>query len=257
MTGVAISVEGVSKKFRYWTERPSSLKSSLVQWSQGKRPHAAWHEFWALEEVSLNVRPGEFIGILGRNGSGKSTLLKMIAGIYQPTQGRIVTHGRIAPLIELGAGFHPELSGYENIFLVASILGLGRKETMQAVDSILAFAELGERVHMPIRKFSTGMLVRLGFSIATHIDAPILLVDEVLAVGDEAFQSKCIRRICELRDQGRAVILVTHDTEAVLKYCERACVINERRVVFDGDPTQAVRVYREAVSSNGNVASNA
>ena len=248
-----ISVVGVSKKFKYWSDRPQSLKTALVSLTKGKKEKAHWEEFWALQNISLEVKAGEFIGIMGRNGSGKSTLLKLIAGIYQPTLGTIHTHGRLAPLIELGAGFHPELTGYENLFLLASILGLGKRETEAAAPAILEFAELGDLIHMPIRKFSTGMLVRLGFSIATHLNARVLLVDEVLAVGDKNFQDKCLKRILELRAGGCAIVLVTHDPQAVLDHCERAIVIDRHEKIHDGSPQEAVATYLRVVNETDSI----
>jgi ABC-type polysaccharide/polyol phosphate transport system ATPase subunit len=243
----AIDVSHVSKHFHYWNDRPNSLKSKLIALMRGGSLIAKPERFQALEDVSLTIHKGEFVGIMGRNGSGKSTLLKLIAGIYAPNQGTIAVQGRIAPLIELGAGFHPELSGYENIFLMASILGLGRKATNEVLAEILAFADIGDLVHMPIRKFSTGMLVRLGFAIATHTGADTLLVDEVLAVGDMAFQERCLKRIHTLRERGCTVVLVTHDPAAVEKHCERAIVIDRKKVIFDGDTRTAVASYQRVI----------
>lgn len=196
-----ISVQNVSKRFRYWSDRPTSIKSALVDLVRGRFQAGQIQSFQCLENISFDIYPGEFVGIMGKNGAGKSTLLKMISGIYTPTSGRIVIRERIAPLIELGAGFNGELSGYENIFLNAAILGFGRKAAFEALESIITFSELGDKIHMPVKNYSSGMLVRLGFSIATHLDAPILLIDEVLAVGDHQFQQKCLAKIRELHQE--------------------------------------------------------
>lgn len=241
-----IHARGLTKRFQYWSERPSTLKTFLVNVARGKFNFGEKKEFLAFEDVNFDIRKGEFVGIMGRNGAGKSTLLKLISGIYTPTKGEVVSHGRIAPLIELGAGFHPDLSGYENIFLNASILGFGRKETEAALPQILEFAEIGEKIHMPVKKYSSGMLVRLGFSVATHLEAPILLVDEVLAVGDAGFREKCLRKIDELHDAGRTIVLVTHHADQVLKHCSRCIVIGDQRKLYDGPPEQGVTIYLEA-----------
>jgi ABC-type polysaccharide/polyol phosphate transport system ATPase subunit len=182
---------------------------------------------------------------MGRNGAGKSTLLKLIAGIYFPSSGSIKVSGQIAPLIELGAGFHPELSGYENIFLNAAILGHGRKASMDALPRILEFSELSEKIYMPVKNYSSGMLVRLAFSIAVNFPAPILLIDEILAVGDAGFQAKCLQKIDELHKEGRTIILITHDPSAVMRHCNRCIVIEKQEKIYDGTPEEGSRIYRE------------
>ncbi len=242
----SIRVENLSKKFRYWDDRPNSIKTLLVNLMKGQFAIGQTREFECLSQVSFEVYPGEFIGVMGKNGAGKSTLMKLICGIYTPSSGKIEINGSIAPLIELGAGFHGELSGYENIFLNAAVLGFGRKVTLEAVPSILEFAELGEKIYMPVKNYSSGMLVRLGFAIATHLEAPILLVDEVLAVGDVGFQAKCINKIRELHEKGRTIILITHSPEAVLNHCQRCIVIADRKMVYDGEVATGVEIYREA-----------
>lgn len=240
-----IRVKNVSKDFTYWSDRPTSLKTVLVNALKGKLDFGNKTQFAALKEVSFDIHPGDFIGIMGRNGAGKSTLMKLIAGIYTPTNGTIEVEGQIAPLIELGAGFHPDLSGYENIFLNASVLGFGRKITMAAVPQILEFSELGEKIYMPVKNYSSGMMVRLGFSIATHLTAPILLIDEMLAVGDAGFQEKSLAKIKSLHQEGRTVILVTHDASAVENHCNRSIVISQQEKVYDGAPQPAVQLYRD------------
>jgi ABC-type polysaccharide/polyol phosphate transport system ATPase subunit len=242
-----ISVRDVSKRFRLWSERPDSLKTVLVDLLRGKARIGKRTSFEALREVSFDIGPGEFVGIMGRNGAGKSTLLKLIAGIYTPTSGKIEVRKQLAPLIELGAGFHPDLSGHENIFLNAAILGYGRKATLEALPRILDFAELGEHIWMPVKNYSSGMLVRLGFSIAAQLTAPIVLIDEVLAVGDAGFQKKCLARIHELHSEGRTIVLVTHDAGAVQAHCKRCIVIDQHAKVFDGPADQGVALYRKLV----------
>lgn len=243
-----IRVSQVSKKFRYWTDQPKSLKSVLVDMTRGRfLKRGTRHEFSALHEVSFEIKSGEFVGIMGRNGAGKSTLLKLLSGIYTPTAGTIAVEGVITPLIELGAGFHHELSGYENIFLNAAILGVGRAATLAAIPKIHEFSELGEKLHMPVKNYSSGMLVRLGFSIAAHLPSPILLIDEVLAVGDAGFQEKCIAKIRSLNSEGCTIVLITHDPNAVLQNCSRCIVIDRQRKVYDGPVAEGVKTYIEAV----------
>lgn len=249
MSASIIRLNHVDKRFQYWSDRPSSVKTILVQTLKGQLDFGQKKTFSALENVSFEIEAGEFVGIMGRNGAGKSTILKLICGIYHPTHGTIDVGAPIAPLIELGAGFHGDLSGYENIFLNAAILGFGRKATLEAVPKILEFSELGDKIHMPVKKYSSGMLVRLGFSVATHLAAPILLIDEVLAVGDAGFQEKCLKKIQDLHQEGRTIILVTHDSKAVKKHCSRCIVIANRVKSYDGPPEAGVEQYLEAVKS--------
>ena len=244
----SLSVQNISKSFEYWTERTTSLKTVLTSWAKGNwsRGRREWIE--VLKEVSFDIFPGEFVGIMGRNGAGKSTILKLICGIYTPDSGKITHSGTIAPLIELGAGFHPELSGYENIFLNSSVLGFGKAATEAALPGIIEFSELSEMINMPVKHYSSGMLVRLGFSIATHLKAPILLVDEVLAVGDASFQAKSLKKIKELHEEGRTIILVTHSPDAVRAHCNRCIVISQHQKIFDGPPAEGSQVYLDTVS---------
>lgn len=244
-----IRVKNLSKKFTYFSDRPTSLKTYLVNLLSGKFEFGSKETFGVLDDVSFDIFAGEFVGIMGRNGAGKSTILKIICGIYSPTSGSITVSGPIAPLIELGAGFNGDLSGYENVFLNASILGFGRKVSMEALPKILEFAELGEMIHMPVKNYSSGMLVRLGFAIATHLTAPILLVDEFLAVGDVGFQAKCLKKIEELHKSGRTIVFVTHDPGAVKTHCTRCIVIDHQKKVFDGSPQIGADIYVGAVTS--------
>lgn len=245
-----IEVRNVSKRFRYWSERPNSVKTFLVDLLKGKVRRGERQELWTLRDVSFDIYPGEFLGIMGRNGAGKSTLLKLICGIYQPTAGQIRVGAPIAPLIELGAGFHPDLSGYENIFLNAAILGFGRKATLEAIPRIMEFSELEEKIYMPVKNYSSGMLVRLGFSISTHLTAPIILIDEILAVGDAAFQEKCLKKIHALHDEGRTIVLITHAPGQVKDHCNRCIVIDQQRKIYDGPAAEGTVAYMNAVHAH-------
>ncbi len=244
-----IQVQNLTKKFRFWSDRPTSIKTVLVDSLRGKFKFGKKEQFTALEDVSFDIYPGEFVGIMGRNGAGKSTLLKLITGIYTPTSGSIQVNQAIAPLIELGAGFDGDLSGYENIFLNAAILGLGKNATEAALPEILDFSELADKIYMPVKNYSSGMLVRLGFSIAVNLPSPIVLVDEVLAVGDVGFQEKCIKKIRSLHSQGRTLVLITHSPIAVRQVCQRCIVIDHRKKVFDGAVEEGIQVYLKAVQS--------
>lgn len=241
----SIEVVQLNKKFRTNFSGAGSLKTLLVGLGKGQPKRTARKEFSVLSNISFTIHEGEFVGIMGRNGAGKSTLLKLITGIYEPTSGYIKVRGTIAPLIELGAGFNPELSGYENIFLNSAILGFGLEATKKAVPDILNFAGLGEHIYSPVRNYSSGMLVRLGFSIATHLDAPVLLVDEVLAVGDLEFQAKCIKKIKELHEMNRTIILITHSPDSVRDHCSRCVVIDQARLIFDGSAIEGANLYEE------------
>ena len=238
MGTASVEIQDVSKKFRLYKEKPSSLKARLIS----ARMRA--DDFWALRDVSFDIEPGQSVGLIGPNGSGKTTLLKMIAGILRPTSGRVVTRGRIAALLELGAGFHPELTGRENVYLNAAFLGLSRKETERVYDDIVAFAELEEFMDNQVKFYSSGMLVRLGFAVAVHVDPAILLVDEVLAVGDEAFQHKCLDRVRRFQRDGRTIIFVTHAVDLVRQICDRAVMLDHGSIHSQGAPDQVVRDFR-------------
>jgi ABC-type polysaccharide/polyol phosphate transport system ATPase subunit len=234
----SVEIRDVSKKFRLYKEKPSSLKARLIS----ARMRA--EDFWALRDVSFDIQPGESVGLIGPNGSGKTTLLKMIAGILRPTSGSVITRGRIAALLELGAGFHPELTGRENVYLNAAFLGLSRKETDAVYDEIVAFAELEDFMDNQVKFYSSGMLVRLGFAVAVHVDPATLLVDEVLAVGDEAFQHKCLDRIRRFQRDGRTIIFVTHAVDLVRQICDRAVMLDHGSIHSQGVPDQVVRDFR-------------
>jgi ABC-type polysaccharide/polyol phosphate transport system ATPase subunit len=208
----------------------------------------AYDEFWALRDVSFTVEQGEAVGVIGPNGAGKSTLLKLLSEISAPTAGEIRLYGRLSALIEVGSGFHPELTGRENVFLSGSILGMRRAEIVAKLDQIIDFADIGDFIDAPVKWYSSGMYVRLGFAIAAHLDPQILLVDEALAVGDEAFQRKCHDRISSLLEAGKTIIFISHDLLSVERLCDRALLMQHGRVALDGSPAEVVAAYRRAVA---------
>ncbi len=240
---VAISFANVSKRFILHHERARSFQELAL--GLLRRNNRSREEFWALRDVSFVVEHGETVGIIGPNGAGKSTVLKLISRIIEPTSGRIAVNGRVGALLELGAGFHPDLTGRENIYLNGSILGLSRAEIRRRLDDIIGFAELERFIDVPVKHYSSGMYVRLGFSVAVHTDPEILLVDEVLAVGDAAFQRKCLERINELRRVGVTVLFVSHSAEAVRTLCTRALWLENGRLVADDVPEAVVLRYLE------------
>ncbi len=206
-----------------------------------------FQDFWALSDVEFDVRTGETFGIIGRNGSGKSTLLKCIAGILQPTSGQIVVRGQVAAMLELGAGFQPELSGRDNIYLNASLLGLSRRDIARRFDDIVQFAELEDFIDNQVRFYSSGMYVRLGFAVAVNVEPDVLLIDEVLAVGDERFQEKCLDRIHEFQTEGRTIVVVSHSAAMLRQICDRVVVLENGKVVTVGPPGEAIRAFRDCL----------
>jgi ABC-2 type transport system ATP-binding protein len=239
----AIEISDISKSFRLYREKPSSVKQRLLV-TKSKA-----EDFWALHDVSFEVPQGASIGLIGHNGSGKTTLLKCIAGILRPTAGTIRYRGRMAALLELGAGFHPELTGRENVYLNASFLGLTRRDTELVYDDIVAFAELQDFMDNQVKFYSSGMLVRLGFAVAVHVDPEILLIDEVLAVGDESFQQRCVDRVRQFQGEGRTIVLVTHALDTVVDVCDRAVMLDHGRLHMDGEPGEVVRELRHRLLS--------
>lgn len=226
----AVIVENVSKEFILRHNRAMGLKTRfLALFHKSKRERR--EHFLALDDVSFTLEQGEALGLLGHNGSGKSTLLQMIAGILQPTKGRITTHGRVAPLIQLGVGFNPELTGYENIFLNASLYGFLNKDIRPKVKDIIEFSELGNFIDTPLKHYSSGMQMRLGFAVAVHLQPDILLADEILAVGDQAFQEKCLAKIVAMRNNGMSLILVTHSTEQVEIFCDKSVRLEHGKII--------------------------
>lgn len=240
---VVVRVEGVTKEFV--VRKDNSLKERIVH--AGRRGRAHKQQYTAVNGVDLEISAGTTVGLLGPNGSGKSTLLKLIGGIVSPTAGRVLTRGRMAALLELGAGFHPDLSGRENVFLNASIMGLSRAETEARFDEILEFSGIGDFIDTQVKFYSSGMFVRLAFAVAVHTDPDVLLVDEVLAVGDEAFQRKCMERIARFRSEGRTIVLVSHSASQVQELCDRGIVLKDGEMVFDGDVNDAVAALRDVL----------
>ena len=241
---LAIVVEDLHEVFRIYTERPPGIKERLYRFRRSN-----YYDFHALKGVSLQIRHGESVGLIGHNGSGKSTLLKCLARILPADQGRVETSGRISTLLELGAGFHQELSGRENIYMNGAILGLSRTQIDDAFDSIVDFAGVRDFIDQPVRNYSSGMYVRLGFAVAVHVDPDILLVDEVLSVGDAVFQEKSLARMRAFNQHGKTVVMVSHDLSAIEALCERTIVLDHGRVVFDGPTEAAIERYEEIVSS--------
>jgi ABC-2 type transport system ATP-binding protein/lipopolysaccharide transport system ATP-binding protein len=239
----AIVVDHVSKKFRLYLDRPGSIKEAFT-----KARFARYEDLWALQDVSFEVQPGSVYGLVGHNGSGKSSLLRLIAGIQRPTEGRVETHGRISALLELGAGFHPELTGRENVYLNASILGIGRRETDAIFDDIVEFAGLAEFIDSPVKHYSSGMFVRLGFAVAVHVDPQILIVDEVIAVGDEEFQRRCFDHLFTLRQRGVTILFVTHSLDLVRKMCDRAAWLDHGVLRAEGPANEVVHSYLAEVN---------
>jgi ABC-type polysaccharide/polyol phosphate transport system ATPase subunit len=237
---LAISVRGLHEVFRIYHERPPGIKERMYRFRRSR-----YEEFHALDGIDIDVRHGETVALIGHNGSGKSTLLKCIAKILPADEGEVVVNGRVATLLELGAGFHEELSGRENVYLNGAILGLSRKEIDAAFDAIVDFAEIGKFIDSPVRNYSSGMYVRLGFAIAVHVDPDVLLVDEVLSVGDASFQEKSMARMRSFSERGKTVVLVSHDLGAVAALCERTLVLNRGKIVFDGPTEGALDLYHQ------------
>jgi len=240
---VVVRVDDVTKQFT--VRKDNSLKERIVH--AGRRGRAHKQEYTAVDGVSLEILAGTTVGLLGPNGSGKSTLLKLIGGIVSPTTGSVLTRGRMAALLELGAGFHPDLSGRENVFLNASIMGMSPAETAARFDEILEFSGIGDFIDTQVKFYSSGMFVRLAFAVAVHTDPDVLLVDEVLAVGDEAFQRKCMERIMRFRSEGRTIVLVSHSAAQVQELCDRGIVLKDGQMVFDGDVNDAVSALRDVL----------
>jgi lipopolysaccharide transport system ATP-binding protein len=272
MSEIAIKCEGLSKEYRigeresYKALRDVIAEAAAAPYhrlrqaiSNGNGNHAlgaqraaAADRFWALKDVSLEVRQGEVVGIIGRNGAGKSTLLKILSRITKPTRGRAEIRGRVGSLLEVGTGFHPELTGRENIYLNAAILGMRRAEIERKFDDIVAFAEVEKFIDTPVKRYSSGMYVRLAFAVAAHMETEILLVDEVLAVGDSAFQKKCLGKMGEVAQEGRTVLFVSHNTQAIAQLTERCVLFSKGGVVFDGDTTAGIALYLdEEVKASG------
>jgi ABC-type polysaccharide/polyol phosphate transport system ATPase subunit len=242
-----IVVDRVSRSFRVYPKAQRTLKDVFVS-----RGRIAAREVQALRDVSLSVEPGGAVGLVGRNGSGKTTLLKIVSGIIKPTSGRVEATGRIASLLELGAGFHQDFTGRENVYLNGSIHGLSRARVREVMDEIVAFAELEQFIDLPVRTYSSGMYMRLGFSVAAHIQSDVLLLDEVFAVGDEQFQRKCFGKIAEFKNRGGTILFVSHDAQAVERLCDRAVLLRQGEVAFDGPTREAIAAYRQLLAADAN-----
>ena len=241
----AIEVRNMSKQFKVEYDKANTLKTKLIFWNR-KKPE--FHQ--VLNNINLNIKKGETVALIGVNGSGKSTLLKLMTKIIYPTKGTIETDGKLTSLLELGAGFHPDFTGRENIYFNASIFGLTKKEIDARIDDIIEFSELGEFIDNPIRTYSSGMYMRLAFSVAINVDAEILLIDEILAVGDQHFQEKCYNKLRELRDSNKTIVIVTHSLEIVKDLCTRVIWIYKGELRLDGDPTYVVDEYLEQVAQD-------
>jgi len=238
----AIILENVSVRYRLPSERIGTLKEYAIRLLQRRLKH---REFWAIKDLDLNIQQGEVFGIVGDNGAGKSTLLKVISKVLRPTTGRVRIYGKIAPLLELGAGFHPELSGRENVFLNGALLGYSHDEMNQVFNEIVEFSELAEFIDAPIRTYSSGMYARLGFAVATAHQPEILIVDEILSVGDEAFQRKCTDRITGFRENGATVLMVSHNLDLIAGMCNRAAWLDHGKLIHIGNAEEVVAKYRE------------
>jgi ABC-2 type transport system ATP-binding protein len=242
----AIQVEKVSKQFRLYHEKYTSLKERVIHLNR-----IPYEEFWALHDVEIEIPEGQTVGLLGANGSGKSTLLKCIAGIIQPSSGQIVVRGQLAAMLELGTGFQPELSGRDNIFLNGSLLGMPKKEIERRFDDIVAFAELEQFIDNQVKYYSSGMYTRLGFAVAVNVEPDVLLIDEVLAVGDENFQRKCLERIKRFQSEGRTIVVVSHAPDLIRQVCDSGYVLDHGRVAGSGSSGEAIRIFRERLLAAG------
>jgi ABC-type polysaccharide/polyol phosphate transport system ATPase subunit len=245
MTPGAISAERVSRRFRVHARETRTLKDLVAA-----RGRTGGEDVWALRDVSAEINPGEAVGLIGRNGSGKSTLLRVLAGIIKPTTGTVQVDGRIGSLLELGAGFHPDFTGRENVFLNGSIQGLRRAEIRERFDEIVAFAEIEHAIDRPVRTYSSGMAMRLGFAIAAFLQADVLLLDEVFAVGDENFQRKCFGIISTFKNQGGTILFVSHDAQSVERLCERSILLSDGHNVYDGPTHEAIARYRRLLADD-------
>jgi ABC-type polysaccharide/polyol phosphate transport system ATPase subunit len=243
----AVRAEAVSRRFLLYPQPQVTLKEAIL-----RRRHLRRTEIWAVRDASFSIEPGEAVGVIGRNGSGKTTLLRLIAGIFRPSSGELQVGGSVGSLLELGAGFHPDFTGRENVFMNGAIHGLKRKYVEAKMDEIVSFAELERFIDVPVRTYSAGMYMRLGFSVAAHLDPDILLLDEVFAVGDEAFQRKCMDKVLDLKARGRTLLFVSHSAPAVERLCERAILLRAGEVLADGPAREAIAHYQRMLASEEN-----
>src|SRR5271165_881576 len=242
---IPIRLESITQRFRVIQERPDTLRELFSKFFHHQ---SHYHDFDAVKNVSFEVPQGQMLGLIGRNGSGKSTLLKIVAGVYRPTAGKVEVRGSLAPLIELGAGFHHELTGRENILLNGLLMGYSKREMQEREQRIVDFAEIGDFIDAPVKQYSSGMYMRLAFSVATEIDPEILLIDEILSVGDAPFQQKCFDRIRSFRQAGKTIMFVTHSMHQVAKYCDRAILIDHGSVMADGHPDEVIPIYESSTA---------
>lgn len=236
----AIIVEDVYKDFNVFYDKTNTIKDKVLFWNKSKKEVRE-----ILKGINLKIKKGEVVGLIGVNGSGKSTLLKLMTKIIYPTKGKITTYGKLTSLLELGAGFHPDFSGRENIYFNAAIFGLSKKEIDARLSDIIEFSELGDFIDNPVRTYSSGMYMRLAFSIAINVDADILLVDEILSVGDQHFQERCFQKIEDLKNQGKTIVIVTHSMDTVTRFCTRAVWLHQGKIKMDGDVESVTKVYLE------------
>ncbi len=242
-----ISVQNLSKVYRLYTKPIDRLKESVLPFK--KNLHT---DFYALNNISFNVKKGETVGIIGVNGSGKSTILKIITGVLSPTSGKITIQGRISALLELGAGFNPDYTGIENVYLNGTMMGYSREEMDKKLEEILRFADIGDFVYQPVKTYSSGMFVRLAFAIAINVEPEILIVDEALSVGDVFFQAKCYKKINEIKETGTTILLVTHDMGSIMKYCDKVVLLNKGEMVKQGEPKEIVDIYKKILANQYN-----
>ena len=242
---VAVKVENVTQRFRVIQERPDTLRELF---SNFLRHEVSYHNFDAVKDVSLDVPDGQMLGLIGRNGSGKSTLLKIIAGVYKPTAGKVHVRGKIAPMIELGAGFHSELTGRENILMNGLLMGYSKEEMKEREQRIIDFAEIGDFIDSPVKQYSSGMHTRLAFAVATEVDPQVLIIDEILSVGDAGFQRKSFARIQDFRQAGKTILFVSHNMPVITMYCDRAVLLEKGSIMADGDPTEVAELYKNLLS---------
>jgi len=245
MEHIVIKVDNLTKRYHLYNKPQDRVKEALHPFK--KKYH---HDFYAMSDVSFEIKKGETVGIIGKNGAGKSTLLKMITGVLTPTHGKIETHGRISSLLELGAGFNPEMTGMENIYLNGTLMGFSKADMDAKVDAIIEFADIGEFIHQPVKMYSSGMFARLAFSVSINVDPDILIVDEALSVGDMAFQMKCFKKFQDFQAQGRTILFVTHALDTVIRYCTRGIVIDGGKKVFEGTSKDAVDSFKKILSGD-------
>lgn len=251
MSDAVIRFEDVVQRFRVIQERPDTLRELFTKLYHRR---TSYHEFEAVRHVSFEVQPGTTMGIIGRNGSGKSTILKIIAGVYKPSSGRVTVQGTVAPLIELGAGFHHELTGRENILINGLLLGLTRRQIQEREQSIIEFADIGDFIDSPVKQYSSGMYMRLSFAVATEVHPDILLIDEILSVGDALFQDKCNVRMRRFRELGKTLIMVSHDMRSIANFCDRVLLVDKGELLEDGPPDYVIGRYRELMGQPASLA---